>query len=95
MQAPELNVRYVAKLARLALTDEEVTTLQAQLENVLGYVTRLDAVDVTGIEPTAHSNDVVNVLRPDVAAPSFTPDEALANAPAQSGGQFLVTRVVD
>jgi aspartyl-tRNA(Asn)/glutamyl-tRNA(Gln) amidotransferase subunit C len=88
-----MNVRDVARLARLALSDEEATQFQAQLGHVLEYVAQLEALDLSGVEPTAAIHDQT-VTRPDVARPFFSPEEALANAPAQSQGQFQVIRVV-
>ena len=95
MAAPELDVRYIARLARLELSDEEVTRYQAQLSDVLTFVEALRKVDVSGVEPTAHASPVFNVFRQDEARPSFTPAEALANAPRQANNLFVVTKVVE
>ena len=95
MQAPELDVRYVARLARLDLTEAEAAQFQAQLTDVLGYIAALDRLDVTGIEPTAHAEEIHNVTRPDAARPGLATAEAMANAPARSDGQFLTVRVVE
>lgn len=95
MSAPQLDVRYVAHLARLHLSEEEITTFQSQLTKVLDYVAELNEVDVSGVEPTAHTNPVVNVLRPDEARPWFTVQEALANAPQSNSDLFIVTKVVE
>ena len=95
-EAPaDLDVRYVARLARLELSEEEVTRFQAQLGDVLKYVEALKAVDVSAVEPTAHASAVFNVFREDAAGPSFTPAEALANAPKQGNDLFVVTKVLD
>ncbi len=95
MAAPELDVRYVARLARLELSEEEVARFQAQLSDVLTYVEALRQVDVSGVEPTAHASAVFNVFRPDEVQPSFRPAEALANAPKQGNDLFVVTKVLD
>jgi aspartyl-tRNA(Asn)/glutamyl-tRNA(Gln) amidotransferase subunit C len=95
MQAPTLDVRYVAQLARLDLTDEEVALFGSQLVNVLEYAAKLDALDLDGIEPTAHAEAVHNVMRPDESKPGLTPAQALANAPAAAGNEFVVVRVVE
>jgi aspartyl-tRNA(Asn)/glutamyl-tRNA(Gln) amidotransferase subunit C len=95
MNSPDLNVRDIARLARVALSDAEAAQFQTQLSSVLSFVAQLDEVDVSGVEPTAHAQELGNVMRPDMSRPSFTPEEALANAPAQSGGQFQVVRVVN
>ena len=95
MAAPELDVRYIARLARLELGDEEVARYQAQLSDVLTFVEALRKVDVSGVEPTAHASPVSNVFRQDEAQPSFTAAEALANAPRQANNLFVVTKVVE
>jgi aspartyl-tRNA(Asn)/glutamyl-tRNA(Gln) amidotransferase subunit C len=95
MSAPEFDVRYVATLARLQLTDEETRTFQNQLGDVLAFVEKLKKVDVEGVEPTAHTSDVFNVFREDVARPGLTAAEALANAPRKANDLFLVTKVVE
>lgn len=91
----DLDVRYVARLARLDLTDEEAAHFQAQLTDVLGYIAALDHLDVTGLEPTVHAEEMPTVSRLDIARPGFTAAEALANAPASKDGLFLTPRVVE
>ncbi|MDD3153812.1 MAG: Asp-tRNA(Asn)/Glu-tRNA(Gln) amidotransferase subunit GatC [Victivallaceae bacterium] len=76
-----IDVRYVAKLARLELAEEEIPHLQKDLESIVGYIAELKEVDVTGIEPTAHAAALTNVWREDRAKSSFTREEMLANAP--------------
>ena len=95
MPAPELDVRYIARLARLELSDEEVARYQAQLSDVLTFVEALRKVDVSEVEPTAHASPVFNVFRPDETQSSFTAAEALANAPRQANNLFVVTKVVE
>ena len=95
MAAPELDVRYVARLARLDLSEEEIAKYQAQLSDVLTFVEALRQVDVSAVEPTAHASAVFNVFREDAAQPSFTPKEALANAPRQANDLFVVTKVIE
>jgi aspartyl-tRNA(Asn)/glutamyl-tRNA(Gln) amidotransferase subunit C len=90
-----MNVRYTAQLARLNLSDEEAATFQAQLSQVLEYVEKLAAVDVTGVEPTAHTSPVFNVFRADEPRAWFDSQEALANAPRQANQLFIVTKVVE
>ena len=89
------DVRYVAQLARLDLTEVEIAKFQSQLGQVLAHVEKLNAVDVSGVEPTAHANQVVNVLRADVARQGFTPAEALSNAPREANGLFIVPKVIE
>ena len=95
MSAPDFDVRYVATLARLNLTDEETRTFQNQLGDVLAFVEALKKVDVTGVEPTAHTSEVFNVFREDFARPGLTPAEALGNAPRKANELFVVTKVVE
>ncbi len=90
-----LDVRYVARLARLELSDAEVAEYQAQLSDVLKFVEALRQVDVSDVEPTAHASAVFNVFREDTAQPSFTSKEALANAPRQANDLFVVTKVIE
>src|SRR5262245_13239239 len=85
-----VNVKYVAHLARLALTSEEQQKIGDQLDNVLHYVEKLKEVDVSGVEPTAHAFPLVNVTRADEVQPSLSNDEALLNAPAKANGLFIV-----
>ena len=66
MAAAEFDVKYVAHLARIALSPEEEQKLGAQLGNILGYIEKLKQADVSGVEPTAHAFPLVNVTRPDV-----------------------------
>ena len=91
----EFDVRYTAKLARLHLSEDEITKFQAQLSQVLEYVEKLEQVNVDGVEPTAHANAVFNVFRKDEARDFFTQKEALANAPRQANGLFIVPKVIE
>lgn len=90
-----LDVRHLARLARLNLTEEETAAFQAQLGQVLEYVKSLEALDVSEVEPTAHAAPVFNVFRADEPRESFTPEEALANAPRKANDLFIVTKVVE
>jgi aspartyl-tRNA(Asn)/glutamyl-tRNA(Gln) amidotransferase subunit C len=91
----EFDVRYTAQLARLNLSEEEIAKFQAQLGHVLGYVEKLSAVDVAGVEPTAHAFAVQNVFRADEPRPSLAVSQALANAPRSANGLFVVPKVID
>jgi aspartyl-tRNA(Asn)/glutamyl-tRNA(Gln) amidotransferase subunit C len=95
MSSPELDVRYVAELARIDLSEEEISTFQGQLGRILEYMKQLDALDVSGIEPTAHANPVYDVLRADELQPSLERDLALSNAPRKTEDQFMVPKVVE
>jgi aspartyl-tRNA(Asn)/glutamyl-tRNA(Gln) amidotransferase subunit C len=95
MAAPQLDVKYVAHLARLHLTPDEEKKLGAQLGGILGYIEKLKELDVTGVEPTAHAVPLVNVTRPDEVRPSLPHDDALRNAPAQANGLFIVPKIIE
>ncbi len=95
MASAEIDVKYVAHLARLALTPEEEKQLGAQLGNILGYIEKLRELDVSHVEPTAHAVPMVNVTRADEIRPSLPHDEALRNAPKKGGGLFVVPKIVE
>ncbi len=95
MAPTELDVAYVARLARLRLTEEETQLFQEQLGHVLEYVTKLREVDVSGVEAAAHAIPIFNVFREDEVRDGFTAEEALRNAPRQANGLFVVTKVVE
>ncbi|WP_438482057.1 Asp-tRNA(Asn)/Glu-tRNA(Gln) amidotransferase subunit GatC [Oleiharenicola lentus] len=93
--ASDLNIDYVANLARIALTDAEKQKFSAQLGNVLHYIEKLKEVDVTGVEPMAHASPVFNVWQADVAKAGLTVEAALQNAPAQRENMIAVPKVVE
>jgi aspartyl-tRNA(Asn)/glutamyl-tRNA(Gln) amidotransferase subunit C len=94
-QPTDLNIDHVANLARLALTPAEKATFSAQLGDVLAYIEQLKAVDVTGIEPTAHAFPLYNVWADDVPQPGLPVEAALRNAPAQRDHMIVVPKVVE
>ncbi|HEY3857021.1 MAG TPA: Asp-tRNA(Asn)/Glu-tRNA(Gln) amidotransferase subunit GatC [Verrucomicrobiae bacterium] len=91
----DFDVKYVAHLARIALTPEEEEKFGAQLTHIMGYIDKLKELDVTGIEPTAHAVPMVNVFRADEIRPSLTNEEALRNAPAKANGLFMTPKIVE
>jgi aspartyl-tRNA(Asn)/glutamyl-tRNA(Gln) amidotransferase subunit C len=88
------EVAHLARLARLALTDDELDSFAGQLDAILGHVGRIQSVDVTGVEATDNPLKDVNVSRPDVVEPCLTQDEALAAAPRAEDGRFAVPRIL-
>lgn len=90
-----MDVRHIAHLARIELTDAEAETFQSQLSQVLGHVEKLREVDVSGVEPTAHTYPIYNVFRDDLPRDWFTAEKALANAPHQANQLFVVTKVLE
>lgn len=85
----------VAKLARLELSDEELSSLSGQLSAILDYVAVLDELDVAKVEPMVHAVELSNVLRPDELKPSLPRQAALANAPRTDGKHFLVPAIIE
>jgi aspartyl-tRNA(Asn)/glutamyl-tRNA(Gln) amidotransferase subunit C len=90
-----LDVRYTAKLARLNLSEQDVSKFQSQLAHILGYVEKLREVNVEGVEPTAQNADATNVFRADTERDWFSAPDALANAPRQANDLFLVPKVIE
>ena len=91
----DFDVNYVAHLARIGLSAEEQEKFGAQLSNILGYIKKLNELDVSSIEPTAHAVPLVNVFRADEVRPSLSNEEALQNAPAKANGLFMVPKIVE
>jgi aspartyl-tRNA(Asn)/glutamyl-tRNA(Gln) amidotransferase subunit C len=88
------EVEHVARLARLALTDEELDALTPELAKILEYAAQVSALDTEGVPPTAHPLPLVNVFRPDELRPCLPRDEVLAAAPAAEDGRFRVPRIL-
>ena len=89
----DLDVAYVARLARINLAEDEARIFQKQLDDVLKYVEKLRQLDVTGIDAAAHALPVV--FRDDAPRDWFTAEQALSNAPRQAKGLFIVPKVVE
>lgn len=94
MSISESDVRHVALLARLALSDEQVTSLATELSSILGHVDELKALDLEGVQPTAHALEVTNSMRPDVVKPGLNRELALLNAPESEAGAFVIPAIV-
>lgn len=90
-----IDIDYVAGLARLALTPDEKAAFARQLGDVLGYIEKLQSVDVSGVDPTAHAFDVHNVWAEDVPAPALPVGDVLRNAPASRDNMIAVPKVVE
>jgi aspartyl-tRNA(Asn)/glutamyl-tRNA(Gln) amidotransferase subunit C len=95
MELPREVVEHVARLARIALSEEEIETFARQLGEVLVYMERLNQVDTDGVAPLSHVIELENVLREDVARPSLPAEDVFRNAPQPGGGLFKVPRVID
>lgn len=88
------EVRHVARLSRLQLTDEQIEQFSDQLSAILEYISKLNELNVDGVEPMAHAIDVTNVMRADEVAEPMSVDLALANAPASSPPFFKVPKIL-
>lgn len=89
------KVRKVAVLARLKLSDAEISDYTSKLGNILKYVDTLNEVDTEGVEPMVHAVELSNVFRADEVQPSLPRDVALRNAPKTDGTFFLVPQILE
>jgi aspartyl-tRNA(Asn)/glutamyl-tRNA(Gln) amidotransferase subunit C len=88
------DVAHLARLARIALADDELDHMAEQLDVILGAVARVQEVVAGDIPPTSHAVPLINVFRPDELAPALGADAALAAAPAAEGGRFRVPQIL-
>ena len=95
MKLSREEVLHIARLARIALTEEEITRLSGQLSNLLEHFQVLQEVDTTDVPPTAQSVELQSVMRGDVVAPSMPAEDVLANAPRREGDYFRVRAVLE
>ena len=89
------EVKHIARLARVGLSDDEVARIQGQLSQILDYFQRLQQVDTGDLPPTAHTLALHNVMRDDEPKPSFDKEEVLANAPHREEDHFRVRAVLE
>ena len=89
------DVDHVARLSRLALTDQEKERMRRELDGILSYIDKLRALDTAGVPPTSHAVPMTNVMREDEPRPSLSQDEMLANAPERSGEFFRVPKIIE
>ena len=89
------DISYVAHLARMHLTDAEKAKISAQLKDILTYVAKLNELDVSHVEPTAHATPLSNVFRQDEVEPSIERDKVLRNAPEQVRDLFIVPKIIE
>ncbi len=89
------QVRKVAKLSRLELTEAEVEEFAGQLSAILDYVEKMNDLDTTNVEPLAHCLPISNVLRQDFAKESLGTEKTLTNAPQRDGEFFKVPKILD
>ena len=89
------DVEHIAALAQLSLDEGTKARLVREMDEILGYVDKLNELDTSSIEPTMHALEMTNVYRDDVVAPSVGRESALMNAPKTDGEYFLVPRILD
>ena len=95
MRSDRIDVAYVARLARIHLSEDEQKMFQEQLEQVLGHVRKINKLDLSGVEPTYHTQTMTNVFRKDVSRPGLDREAVLSNAPAEANDQFSVPKIVE
>ena len=91
---PDL-IKYLEKLARITLSEDEEKKVGNELQDILTYIDMLNELDTDGVEAMSHCFPVTNVMRGDEVAPSMSPDEIVANAPESQDGYFVVPKTVD
>lgn len=95
MESPRIDVAYIARLAKLELSEEETALLTEDLNQVLGYVAQLEEWDTESVEPMYHPLPTYDAVRADIPGESLSNEAAIANAPAAEDGQFRVPKVVE
>ncbi len=95
MDTPSIDVAYIARLAKLALTPEETSRFSEDLNQVLRYVAQLEQWNTSEVEPMYHPLPVFDAVREDIPGTSLSNSAAVANAPAEEDGQFRVPKVVE
>ncbi|OZI10990.1 Asp-tRNA(Asn)/Glu-tRNA(Gln) amidotransferase GatCAB subunit C [Bacillaceae bacterium SAS-127] len=91
----EEQVRHVANLARLAVTDEEVEKFTSHLDAIISFAEQLNELDTTDVLPTSHVLDMKNIMRKDEAKPGLPQEEVLKNAPDHQNGQIRVPSIIE
>lgn len=89
------DIEQVSKLARLRLTDDEMERFTPQMEQILAYVEKLNEIDTSTVEPTAHVLNLSNVFRDDLPRPSLSRPDVLANAPDATESAYRVPRIIE
>ncbi len=95
MSDDSIDVTHLANLARLNLSKEEATTFQSQISAILGHIKKLNELDTTDVEPTAHAAPVYDRVREDVAHPGISQEAFLKNAPDHVNGQLRVPQIME
>ena len=95
MSIDSSGVEHIADLSRLSLSKEELELFGSQLSDILTHIKKLEKLDTSGVEPTSHVLEIVNVQREDVVRESLSVDEALSNAPDRHEGFYRVPKIID
>jgi len=95
MSVSKEEVKHIAKLSKLYLTEEELDSYTTNLSNIVNFANELSNIDVEGVKPTAHILDIKNVFRKDKVEPSYQREEILKNAPTKEAGCVSVPKVVE
>ena len=94
---PEISrdqVAHLAKLARLAISEEELKQFAGQIDDIVGYGSAVQIVDVEGVEPMSHPHSITTTMREDVVKKTLNPEQALDQAPAVEDGRFMVPQIL-
>lgn len=94
-QKDTIDVDYLSRLARIELTQDEKDSIKSRLESIIQYINKLDSIDLSGVEPTAHAIPAFNVWDIDEPITPFTPEKALMNAPQKKDNQIVVPKTVE
>ena len=94
MKINRAEVEHIARLARLKVSDADIEKLTSQLNSILMYMDKLSELDLSELEPMAHTQSMSNAFREDVVKPSLDPASSLANAPERNETFFLVPRII-
>ncbi len=94
MEQTKIDAEYVAKLARIKISQEEARLLASQLSGILGYIDKLKELDVKDVLPTSHVLNIENVFRKDAVRPSLPAKGAISCAPSVEGSYFKVPKVI-
>jgi aspartyl-tRNA(Asn)/glutamyl-tRNA(Gln) amidotransferase subunit C len=90
-----ISIEHLSRLARLALTQDEKSRYENQLDNILHYVDKLNELDTAGIEATSHVFSISNVMREDIVRPSLDREDALMNAPDKTDTFYRVPKIIE
>ncbi|MDY6050051.1 MAG: Asp-tRNA(Asn)/Glu-tRNA(Gln) amidotransferase subunit GatC [Corynebacterium sp.] len=88
------EIAHLALLSRLALSDEEIDTFASQIDDIIGYVSHVQDVDTDGVTPMSHPHAQRTMMRADAMEPSFTPEQAVDQAPEKQDNMFVVPRIL-